>query len=406
MNEANLYSIVQIGAEPGRSIKAVWRMPATEDAWMVLLVIGARLLVPLAIPKFPLPASIAAIVTDFVDGTIAFDAFANVGLTDYQAYDKAFDVYYLSIQYLSTLRNWDNLVAVDIGRILFYFRLTGGLLFDLTQVRALFLFFPNTFEYFFLFYEAVRLRWNPKRMSLALLIGAAFAIWVLIKIPQEYWIHIAQLEVRDVKEGFFRVPADTSWRSIIGQRPALFLALTAVVVALVTAVRWFIEHELPPADWPLAFNADAHGSDIDEDEARAEQKIGARRLLDAELFEKTALVSLVTISFSRMLPEARPDALPAALVAAVVIVANTAMSEGLIRRGMRWRSVIVQFSMMAIANFGIAAAFLAVLPIRVGQLYVAMALFSLLPLTLLITLYDRYRPIYLARKHRTDVAYG
>jgi hypothetical protein len=381
-------------------------MPATDDAWLVLLVVGARLLVPLAIPKFPLPASIAAIVADFVDGTIAFHAFANVGLTDYQAYDKAFDVYYLSIQYLSTLRNWDNLVAFDIGRMLFYYRLAGGLLFDLTQFRALFLFFPNTFEYFFLFYEAVRVRWNPKRLSPAVLIGAAFAIWVLIKIPQEYWIHIAQLEVRDVKEGIFRVPADTGWLAIPGQRPALFLALAAVVVAIIVAMRWFIAHKLPPANWPLTFNADAHGSDVDEDEASAEQTISARRMLDAELFEKTALVSVVTISFSRMVPSVRAGVLPTAAAVIIVIVANTAISEWLIRRGWRWRSVIMQFCAMAIINIGIAAAFLVILHMRAGPLYVAMALFSLLPLTLLITLYDRYRPIYLARKHRTHVAYS
>ena len=380
-------------------------MPATDDAWIVLIVIGTRLLVPLAIPRFPLPASIAAIAADFVDGTIAFHAFANVGLTDYQGYDKAFDVYYLSIQYLSTLRNWENLVAFDIGRILFYFRLTGGLLFDLTQVRALFLFFPNTFEYFFLFYEAVRLRWNPKRLSPALLIGAAFAIWVLIKVPQEYWIHIAQLEVRDVKEGFFRVPADTSWLAIVGQRPALFLALAAVVVVIVAAVRWFIEHKLPPADWPLAFNADAHGSDVNQDAVRAEQKISARRFLDAELFEKAALVSVVTISFSRMLPSIRAEALPTAAAVSIVIVANTAISEWLVRRGTRWRSVIMQFGIMATVNMGIAAALFVILPMRPSQLYIGLALLSLMVLTLLVTLYDRYRPIYLARKHRTHVAH-
>ena len=45
MNEANLYSIVLIGTEPGRSRKAAWRMPATDGAWIVLLVVAARLLV-------------------------------------------------------------------------------------------------------------------------------------------------------------------------------------------------------------------------------------------------------------------------------------------------------------------------------------------------------------------------
>ena len=79
-------------------------MLEANDVVIVLLVVGARLLVPLAIPKFPFPASIAAVVSDYLDGTV-YEAFAHVGLTDYQGYDKALDVYYLSIQYLSTMRN-------------------------------------------------------------------------------------------------------------------------------------------------------------------------------------------------------------------------------------------------------------------------------------------------------------
>ena len=43
--------------------------------------------------------------------------------------------------------------------------------------------FPNTFEYFFIFYEAVRLRWDPKRMSKTVVIGAAAFIWIFIKLP-------------------------------------------------------------------------------------------------------------------------------------------------------------------------------------------------------------------------------
>src|SRR5262249_2011451 len=197
---------------------------------------------------------------------------------------------------------------------------------------------------------------------------------------------------------FFGVSADTGWLAIIGQRPALFLALAAVVIAIIAAMRWFIGHALPPADWPLAFNADAHGSDVSTDEAWVEQELGAHRLFDAELLEKTVLVASVTIIFSGLLPSVRTAALPAALVAAIVIVANTVISEWLIRRGLRWRSAIVQFALMVIANVLIAAVLWLVLPLGGGQLDVAAALFSLLMLTVLITLYDRYRPIYLVRK--------
>ena len=38
--------------------------------------------------------------------------------------------------------------------------------------------FPNTFEYFFIFYELVRTRWDPRSRSLRWWVVAAAAIWV------------------------------------------------------------------------------------------------------------------------------------------------------------------------------------------------------------------------------------
>ena len=59
---------------------------------------------PLFIPRFPLPAILAALVLDGVDQSI-FQTFG-YDPPGYQGYDKAMDVFYLSIAYLSTLRNW------------------------------------------------------------------------------------------------------------------------------------------------------------------------------------------------------------------------------------------------------------------------------------------------------------
>ena len=73
--------------------------------------------------------------------------------------------------------------------------------FELTQIRAFLLIFPNTFEYFFDFYEGVRARWDPRRMSQRLVIGAAAFIWIFIKLPQEWWIHVAQLDTTDIDQG-------------------------------------------------------------------------------------------------------------------------------------------------------------------------------------------------------------
>jgi hypothetical protein len=111
----------------------------------------------------------------------------------YQSYDKVLDNYYLTLAYISTLRNWTNLFSFKVSRFLCYFRLVGAVAFELSGIRAILLLFPNTFEYFFDFYELVRLRWDPRRLNRELVLRAAAFIWIVIKLPQEYIIHIAQV---------------------------------------------------------------------------------------------------------------------------------------------------------------------------------------------------------------------
>ncbi len=372
-------------------------MADTSDVLILLLVIALRLFVPLAIPRYPIPAGIAALVIDGVDQTI-FQTFTTLPLAGYQSYDKALDVYYLSVEYLSTLRNWTNLAAFAMSRFLFYYRLVGVLLFELLQIRALLLFFPNTFEYFFLFYEGVRLRWNPKRMSAALVIGAAFAIWVFIKVPQEYWIHIAQLDVTDtIKQGLFGVPTDTSWGQIVRDNIPFFLALIAVVALLIAVLYWFLTRRLPPADWRFSFDTDAHGSDVSAQDVVAAQQMLARRFWDTELREKFVLVSLVTVIFSRILPNAQASVMSVAVGVGVVIVANTVVSELLVRRGVHWSAAVLEFVVMAVVNALVVAVFFAILPFTGGSIDTPATLFAVLLLTLLVTLYDRFRPYYVAR---------
>ena len=123
-----------------------------------LVIFGAvvvlRLLVPLGILRFPLPAILAALVIDAADQTI-FQQFTNIDLEEfnYQGYDKALDIYYLTIAYIATFRNWRSGSAIVVAAALWYYRLIGVTLFELTEWRPLLILFPNTFEYFFIFIE-------------------------------------------------------------------------------------------------------------------------------------------------------------------------------------------------------------------------------------------------------------
>ena len=102
----------------------------------------ARFLVPLLIPWYPLPGVLAALILDAVDQSL-FQGLTHLPLEGYQAYDKALDVYYQSIAYLSTLRNWTNHFAYRVAAVLFYFRLVGVALFELTEWRILLFIFPG-----------------------------------------------------------------------------------------------------------------------------------------------------------------------------------------------------------------------------------------------------------------------
>jgi hypothetical protein len=368
------------------------------DGLVFWLVVGSRVLVPLAIPRLPLPAMLAALVIDGLDQTI-FQTFTSLDLTGYQSYDKALDVYYLSIAYVATLRNWTHLDAFVVSRFLYYYRLVGVVAFELTQIRALLLVFPNTFEYFFDFYEAVRIRWDPRRMSRRLVVGAAAFIWIFIKLPQEWWIHVAQLDATDlIKERIFGVPTDTSWTDAIAANPLPLVLAMVGVALLAVGAWWLITPKLPPADRPPTFAADTRQPKLDPDLVERIRKERARNLLDRELVEKVVLVSLVSIIFGRMLPGVDASPLGIAAGVGVVIVINAAVGDGLIRRARQlgYHTTTRQFLGTLAVNLAIVAIGQLVLDVLRGPTLEHALLFVLL-LSLIVTLYDRYRPMNFAR---------
>jgi hypothetical protein len=355
------------------------RVNDTTDLLVFLAVVGLRLFVPLLIPRFPLPAVLACLVIDGVDQSI-FQKYTDLDLTDYQSYDKALDIYYLSIAYLSTFRNWENLFAFEGSRFLYYYRLVGVALFEITHLRAVLLFFPNTFEYFFIFYEAVRLRWNPARMGTALVIGAGSFIWIFIKVPQEYWIHIAQRDVTDT----------------LREYPWLIPLIAVAIVAILVAAWWIITKRCPPADRRISFVVnDPFG---DAQFRQMNTAVQSRRIFDLALLEKIVLVGLVCFIFSKILPEVDASGLQIGIAVGVLITLNTVVSEWLARRGMDWQSIGTEFVAMAVVNAGLAFAMWLILQTTDGSIHLGNTLFFLLLITLMITLYDRFQPYYLIRR--------
>ncbi|MAT07065.1 MAG: hypothetical protein CL424_18690 [Acidimicrobiaceae bacterium] len=357
----------------------------SSDELIFLAVVLARLGIPLLIFRYPLPAILAALVIDAADQTI-FQNNTDLDLTGYQGYDKALDVYYLAIAYLSTFRNWADPFAARVAQFLWYYRLVGVVAFELTQVRALLLVFPNTFEYFFICYEVVRLAWNPERLSHRQVIGLAAFIWIFVKLPQEWWIHVAQLDFTDfMKEDVFGVPVDTSWGDAIAENLWFIGLLVVLAIAVFVVVRKTLA-AAPPPDWSTSVDVDHH-----RQSTRLDATPAVVRVLEWDLVEKALLAGLISVIFAQVLPNTDATPLQTVFAVSVVVVANAVVSAWLARRGRSWETTMQQFLAMAAVNAGIMAAYW--LFFRRDSVDEGAAVFFLLLLTLIITLYDRYRPL-------------
>jgi hypothetical protein len=372
----------------------------TTEWIVVILVVGGRLVLPLLIPYFPVPALLACLILDSADQSI-FQHFPKIPLDGYQSYDKALDIYYLSIAYLSMLRNWTNQTAFRMGQFLYYYRMIGVIAFELTQVRAVLFIFPNTFEYFFLFVEAVRLGWDTKRMGKWTVILAAAAIWIFIKLPQEWWIHIAELDVTDfMKETLFGVSAHAGWGEAIANRPWVLVAIVAFFVAIVGIAYWIITRKAPKFDHGPHVAADPlptglHGAEPFR-KVKAESSMWGWALR-----EKIALTAIVSVIFGSMLTGGHAHPLRLAVGLAIFTVINAAVSQWMARRGRSWRLLAGELVTMLAVNLVIVLLLEALdrfLGVREARVPFDMTLFFSYLLTLIIVLYDRYRVVYKARR--------
>lgn len=339
---------------------------------VLVVVVGARFLVPLLIPRFPLPAIVAALILDGIDQSI-FQAFG-FDPPGYQGYDKAMDVYYLAIAYLATLRNWTSRPAVRVARFLYFYRLIGVVAFELTGWRTLLLIFPNTFEYFFIAYEVYRLFWNPARVALRSWVLTAAAIWVFVKLPQEWWIHIAQLD-------FTETVAGVPWFG-----PACVAGL-----ALLGLVYWFVVRpRQAPHDWSWHVAADPLPEGAVTVADRNRWVAAHDRLWSAGTLEKVTLIGLLWVIYAQVLPGT--TATPVQLFAGttVFVLVNAAISLTVARSARGLEPTGVAFGLRVLLNMGLVTVTWWLLP----EADLTGAFFFVLLLSLLTLLDDRYRPIH------------
>jgi hypothetical protein len=366
-----------------------------------IAVVLARLLVPLLIPRYALPAILAALVIDAADQTI-FQQFTDLELDGYQGYDKALDVYYLAIAYLATIRNWRDPFAYKVAAFLWYYRLVGVVLFELTDTRALLLIFPNTFEYFFIAYEAVRTRWNPLRLSRRAVIGMAAFIWIFIKLPQEWWIHIAQLDFTDfMKEDVLGVTVETGWGEAFSQN-LWFVALVAVLaVVLFFAARAGLR-KAPAPDWDFTVDVDRHLPPPSSDGG-----VGRVPVVSWYTFEKVALMGLLWVIFAQVIPSSTSEPWQIMVGVAVIVGANALLTQWLISRwSLDWTSLGRHAVATIAMNLLIVVGYLVLLRSSDEETNNGATLFFVLLLSLVVTLFDRFHLVRTARTQTESAAGG
>jgi hypothetical protein len=163
--------------------------------------------------------------------------------------------------------------------------------------------------------------------------------------------------------------------------------MAVLVVAVVMITRAALR-AAPSPDWAVSADVDAHA---------ASTNVGvepvASQLFGLDLLEKVVLTSLISVIFAQILPGT--DATPVQITFAVafVVVVNAVVSQWLAARGRSWTSTLGQFAAMVLINLGAALVYIVVLrrsdqPVNEGA-----TLFFVLLLALIITLFDRYRPI-------------
>ncbi|MBI2506791.1 MAG: hypothetical protein HYW00_01485 [Candidatus Colwellbacteria bacterium] len=164
---------------------------------IALLVITLRLLLPLTILRWPLAGGLLALTADLYD-FVVFNKISWGFLTSetYQPIDKLLDIYYLSLEVYAASK-WNDLLAKKTAISLFFWRLAGVIIFELTQLRKFLFFAPNIFEYFYLVFLSIK-RFKPdfrlqKRslIILLLVIGIPKLVWEFILHYLEYPLGIA-----------------------------------------------------------------------------------------------------------------------------------------------------------------------------------------------------------------------
>ena len=150
-----------------------------------LIVIIVRLSGSIPVLFAPLLGSIFAILIDLSDLFIIGNLDLG-GVRNYQKLDKILDISYL-ITFLIVSLRWSTLEK-RISILLFIFRITGMILYEITGSRIILFTFPNIFEFWFVgvsFYKFIKREKILDLKKIYIILG----ISTFLKLLQEWILH-------------------------------------------------------------------------------------------------------------------------------------------------------------------------------------------------------------------------
>ena len=174
----------------------------------MLLIAVVRLAGSLPVLRWPVYGGLLALLVDQSD-LLIMNLVDLGGVDDYQTFDKYLDQAYM-LAFLTVALRWEGR-ARSIAVALYVYRFAGFVVFEVTGERDLLLFFPNLFEFWFLFAAGLR-QLRPRTQLTPRLIAVALGGLLALKLFQEYVIHYARWLDR-----FTTVEAiDAVWRWLTG----------------------------------------------------------------------------------------------------------------------------------------------------------------------------------------------
>lgn len=111
------------------------------------------------------------------------------GVSNYQAFDKWLDQVY-QLTFLAVALRWSG-VARRVAVVLFIYRLAGFVVFEFSQDRLVLFFFPNVFEFWFIFVASLP-HWRPRFRYTRRNVALSLSALTVAKLFQEYVLHVGK----------------------------------------------------------------------------------------------------------------------------------------------------------------------------------------------------------------------